>query len=245
MWKLIFGFLFLTIVDGDGGGEPDGEADPEIDPDAEPEADPDAEPEADPDADPVDEPEDDKPENMAALRRARQEEATARQRLEVELAEERGRRQVLEQQHRPAPKDDGPGDDADEMTKWAHRTGKTVSSAQATANQALAISMDTADRAQFYTTTNPLIAKYKDEIESTLGRVRKEGGNASRELIFHNLVGRDAVKNAGKVKPGQSAAQKRVAEARKGPASVRSDAPTGGKQTNLQKLEKKLENQRI
>jgi hypothetical protein len=242
LYRILFGFLQLYAEDpNSGGGGEDTDVDVDPDPDADPDADPDLKDEPEPEPEPE---HDDKAENMAALRKARQTEAEARHRAEVELAAERGRREALEAASRPAPKDDEPPADADEMTKWAHAQSKVIRTNAENSNRALAIAMDTADRAEFYSRAaqNPLIGKYGPQVEDMLRKTRAAGGNAQRDLIFKVILG-EAVLNAkekGAGKKAKDAAAARVTEARGKPGSVRSDASGKERKSDLQKLEDKL-----
>lgn len=150
--------------------------------------------------------------------------------LEVELAEERGRRMALESRPAPAPVPFQPqtrdpeaeredaeyraavaaGEDADRlaMREWQIKSNRAIRNAARTSSQAELNARDFADRAEFgrLEITNPKAFKrYSAEVENMVANARAQGQAVPRKMVMQTLIGRDFLD--GKIKPKSRAAR--------------------------------------
>ena len=106
----------------------------------------------------------------------------------------------------------------DPQVKWQRET-------EARVNQALFIAEDKNDKASYLLAkaTSALHGKYEQRVEEELQRIRRSGGNATREGVLSYLVGRDVMANQGKPTRSSKQAAERVVTARSAPAGTRSN----------------------
>jgi hypothetical protein len=154
--------------------------------------------------------------------------------LEVQLAEERGRRQALEtvRQAPPAPqpahdpesaREDADynaavaaGEDNDRlaMRRWQIQANRVLRNQQRTTNQYALESRDNADRSEFgrLELTNPkAFRRYASEVEQLVANARANGQNVPRKMVMQTLIGRDFLE--GKIKPKSGRARTASGEA--------------------------------
>jgi hypothetical protein len=192
-------------------------------------------------------------------------------RLEVELAEERGRRMALES--RPAPaaqpapqyrdleaeREDAEvraaqaaGEDPDKiaMRVWTNNANRALRNQHRETNQIRLEARDNADRAEFgrLEITNPKAFKrYADEVERLVATARSNGQAVPRKMVMQTLIGRDFLE--GKIKPKTSRARASSSDEaprvnRGSMPNTRSDVGRGssGKLTPGQAAAKRLKN---
>lgn len=153
------------------------------------------------------------------------------QRVIRERNEERDKRIRAEakaetlEQTRAAPATTSPEEDPrveaarlEAMEPWertAYQQGKELKQLK-TGMQLTVVQMhDTADRTAYQTkaATNPVYAKYADQVEAQLAKMRATGSNAPRQTVLEWLVGQAALnaKPSKKLPAKKAAAQERVA----------------------------------
>lgn len=135
--------------------------------------------------------------------------------------------------------------EATDWQKYAINANRNARAAQVASQSALQRAEDMADKTAFaaIAATKPkLYAAYKDRVEEELTMARSKGHNPSRENILQFMVGKDML--AGKVKAVDTKPAKSSTAPR---ANVRSDvsASGGGRLSDHEKREKRLENVRI
>lgn len=194
-----------------------------------------------------------------------EEEPAPKKKPEEELAEERERRiraeAAAEELRRGAPHPSGVADNeeariraqedrelndpkADPWRKWQIGVNRAERVRDQRAQQAVAVALDTADRANFnlLATTKPQIHKrYAERVEQELQKARAQGFNPTREVLLKNLIGQDALE--GKFVPRKAAAPS--PRGRTQTPGARSDVATKGRLTEAQKREARLANQLI
>lgn len=168
-------------------------------------------------------------------------------RLETQLRETSARLARLEQ---PAQAEREPSKEElalmtpDELIEY--RLGKATKGFQATIGQIQWNTYETGDKAAFNAlkATDPLAARYADEVETRLMAMRAQGQNVDRERLLTFIIGEKARQNSGKAKQkAQATGQRRIAAQTTRPGSQRSDQQgTRGKMSEAEAREKRLEN---
>ena len=117
-------------------------------------------------------------------------------------------------------------------------------------NQIQFASQDSADKTAFegMCARNAVAARYKDEVETELGRLRQLGFNSPRETVLKYVIGEKALAGASKAKAKQerAAATNRTRQSAR-PSSSSSDMPAGNRRggTEAEQRRKRLENMSI
>jgi hypothetical protein len=117
-------------------------------------------------------------------------------------------------------------------------------------NQIQFQSQDSADRTAFegMCARNTVAARYKDEVESELQRLRQLGFNSPRETVLKYVIGEKALAGASKAKAKQerTAATNRTRQQAR-PSSSTSDVPAGNRRGGSEKEQRarRLENMSI
>lgn len=164
------------------------------------------------------------------------------QELEARLAR-------LEQPRQEQPKGKSPEELAlmtpDELVNY--RLGESEKRFQQQLGQIQFATYEAGDRAAFNAlkATDPLAAKYADEVEQRLAALRQQGQNVDREKLFTFILGEKARQGRVAAKTKQAAAgQRRIAQQQTRPgAGQRSDtANTRGRMSEAEAREKRLEN---
>lgn len=170
---------------------------------------------------------------------AREEAAAARR----EADELKARLSRLEQ-----PKEQVKEPTADEMALWSpdqiidYKLNKATSRFEQTLGQLQFQTYDAGDKASFKAlcASDPVAAKYADEVESRLSDMRSKGQNVDRERLLTYIVGEKVRQGGGKAKKEQAKeGQRRIERQTVRPGSSKGDQETprrGGKT-----LEERLE----
>ena len=254
IWLLVFGYLFLAV----GGDDTDA---PEVvdAPEDEAEAPEDDSDETEQDAGDSDA-DGDEPEKPAArsISRAQQAIIDARRRAqEAEKRAERAEREAAEARQRANP----PQPSADqrlyeqeetvlrdpnstEMQRWYVNSNRTLRQTQQEAAAARLQSADLADRAEFRmkAADDPRIKQYAERVETELAKMRAQGQSAPREAIYTFLLGQD-VRNGKVIKTAAAGKPKGALPDRERgkPAGVKSDVSGKNRQSERDKLRKRLD----
>jgi hypothetical protein len=254
MWKLLIACLmayFSPQVEGEVD-LPDDEPPPGDEPTDEPD-------------EPADEPADDEPEETvdepepprvsraqktitelrARAQKAEDDARTAREeiaaaRRATQQPARQSEDQVVWEQEEAALKDPA----LEPWQRYAIGANRAARQAQATSQNAIQRAEDLSDRTKFEqigVTKPKLFEAYKDRVETMLTELRSRGNNAPREKLLAILVGEDMLN--GKLK---SSSAKPQTKGRVSTPGARSDvSSSGGRMTEAQKREKRLENMRI
>lgn len=170
-------------------------------------------------------------------------------RLETEGRELRERLARLEQPRQEQPK----GKSAEELALMTpdelinYRLGESEKRFQTNLGQIQWNTYEAGDRAAFNAlkATDPLAAKYADEVETRLTALRAQGQNVDRERLLTYIIGEKARQGGGAARKKQAAAgQKRIQGQQARPSGgQRSDTPTArGRLSEADARAKRLEN---
>lgn len=155
----------------------------------------------------------------------------------------------LEQPRQEQPKGKSPEELAlmtpDELVQY--RLGESEKRFQQTLGQIQWQTYEASDKAAFNAlkATDPLAAKYADEVESRLMQMRQQGQNVDRERLLTYIIGEKARQTRAAAKTKQGAeGQRRIARQQTRPgAPQRSDTPNSrGRMSEQEAREKRLEN---
>ncbi len=181
------------------------------------------------------------------LRASRKQETEARLRLETETRELRERLGRLEQ-----PRREPQGPTAEQLALMTpdeliqHRLGESEKRFQHTLGQIQWQTYEANDRTTFNAlkATDPLAAKYADEVETRLQAMRAAGQNVDRERLLTFIIGEKARAGRSVAKQRQQAqGQQRIARQTVRPGAARSDtAGSRGKVSEQEARDKRLEN---
>lgn len=182
------------------------------------------------------------------LRASRQTETEARLRLEGETRELKERLARLERPAQAAPQ----GPTAEQLALMTpdelitYRLGESDKRFQQTLGQIKWETYEANDRSTFNAlkATDPLAAKYADEVETRLTAMRQQGQNVDRERLLTFIIGEKARAGRSVAKQRQTAqGQQRIARQTVRPGAARSDT-TGnrGKVSDQEARDKRLEN---
>ena len=165
-----------------------------------------------------------------------------------EAAELRDRLSRLERPAQAVPQGPTPEQLAlmtpDELINY--RLGESDKRFQATLGQIQWQTYETSDKAAFNSlkATDPLAAKYADEVETRLAAMRQQGQNVDRERLLTFIIGEKARAGRSVAKQRQQAqGQQRIQRQTVRPGAARSDtAGNRGKVSEQEARDKRLEN---
>lgn len=127
-----------------------------------------------------------------------------------------------------------------------YRLGESDKRFQQTLSQIQWNTYEASDKAAFNSlrATDPLAAKYADEVETRLAAMRQQGQNVDRERLLTFIIGEKARAGRSAAKQRQTAqGQQRIARQTVRPGAARSDtAGNRGKISEQEAREKRLEN---
>ncbi len=127
-----------------------------------------------------------------------------------------------------------------------YRLGESDKRFQQTLGQIQWNTYETSDKASFNAlkATDPLAAKYADEVETRLQAMRAQGQNVDRERLLTFIIGEKARAGRSVAKQRQTAqGQQRIARQTVRPGAARSDtAGSRGKVSEQEARDKRLEN---
>ncbi len=136
---------------------------------------------------------------------------------------------------------------ADQWQKYAVQSARDARAARQSSQQAIQHAEELSDRSSFsqLAVTKPkLYSAYKDRVEDRLKEIRSRGGNAPREGVLAVIIGEDML--AGKLKSADARPAPKGGDHRTPASGARSGvSASGGKLTDSEKREKRLENVRI
>jgi hypothetical protein len=190
---------------------------------------------------------DEPPQRGRAERRiqALQEQARAAQekadRLEREMAQERAERQRTQAQRTEAEERDALALMTAEE-RMEYRLNKAQKETQNLVAQMQFQTQEAADRAAFQAmaATNPVAARYAEEVEGRLQALRAQGGNIAREQMLRWIIGDKQLAGAGKARSrAEAQGQRRIERQQVRPGSGKGDQ-AGGRRRQEPSLEERL-----
>ena len=138
--------------------------------------------------------------------------------------------------------------EANDWQKYAINANRAAREARSISQNTLFTAQDMTDKAAFsqlQASKPKLFAAYKDRVETMLTELRSRGNNAPRENLLAILVGKDMLD--GKLKSSEVKSTKSGSAPRATTPGARSDVSSsgGGRLSEAEKRERRLENIRI
>lgn len=167
-----------------------------------------------------------------------------------EAAAERARREMLERfQESQRPKVDPREEEArlaemDPADRSAYLLQKTERDLNFKIELLKFESADKADLSDFKAkaVVDPRYAKYADQVEAELAKMRKTGQNVPREMLLQFLIGQAVLKNQPKAKAQAADAKKNLELQRAAPSATKGDQAGGAKLSEREARLKRLAN---
>lgn len=115
-------------------------------------------------------------------------------------------------------------EDLDPDEKWRRETNQALQRHRFETQDAL-------DQVRFLSkiSANPALASYQDRVEVELEKARREGKNATREMVLKFIVGEEALAKLAKVPAMKKEAAARVKEAQGSPMGIKSNVSGSSK----------------